>query len=535
MKILDSAILYLRQGRSVIPMSPKDKRPLVGWTEFQKRQPTEKEVCDMFKQHPNAMCGLITGQISNIAVLDCDSEEASEKVDLMLPESFVIPIAQTPRGGRHYYFSCDDNSIQTKTAVFKHCDIRANGGCIVCPPSINSQGKAYQWLDGLELTKERMQPMPSRLKQLLSNAIANNNINNNKYIRGTGKNIPVTEKLFESGRRDNDLFSLALSLRKQGWFPDHVLQVLINVANTWGEQNEIKWLQQKVESAFKHEERKIEDISKALDEWILLQDGYFSVTSSYDELRAVTVQQKTAIRGAILRRVKSGILEKHTEKSGIYRKVDTSEELINFLNVQDVSLNLKLPFQIENYVKIMPKNIIVIAGEPNSGKTAFLLNCAYLNMQKHDVFYFSSEMGGLEMRDRLSKFDIPLGQWRFKAIERGSNFADVVRPDAINIIDFLELTKDFYMVSGYIKGIFDKLRNGISIIALQKNPGCDHGLGGFRSLEKPRLYLAMEPGKIKIVKGKNWANSELNPNGLECDFKLVSGCKFIQISGWKKP
>jgi hypothetical protein len=44
----------------------------------------------------------------------------------------------------------------------------------------------------------------------------------------------------------------------------------------------------------------------------------------------------------------------------------------------------------------------------------------------------------------------------------------------------------------------------------------------------------MDSGKIKIVKGKNWATEGRNPNGLELRFRLVQGCRFIPDNGWEK-
>ena len=56
----------------------------------------------------------------------------------------------------------------------------------------------------------------------------------------------------------------------------------------------------------------------------------------------------------------------------------------------------------------MPKNIIVVAGTPNAGKTAFLLNVVQMNMSgKMPIHYFSSEMGSMEFKGRLQKFDLP--------------------------------------------------------------------------------------------------------------------------------
>ena len=85
-----------------------------------------------------------------------------------------------------------------------------------------------------------------------------------------------------------------------------------------------------------------------------------------------------------------------------------------------------------------------------------------------------------------------------------------------------------------LKGISDHLKNGFALIALQKNHGRDEGLGGARGLEKPRLYLAMDNGRLKIVKGKSWADRGNNHNGQSIRFKLVDGCKFIIESRWER-
>lgn len=82
--------------------------------------------------------------------------------------------------------------------------------------------------------------------------------------------------------------------------------------------------------------------------------------------------------------------------------------------------------------------------------------------------------------------------------------------------------------------IHKKLDSAVCFVAIQKNKGVDTGLGGQRSLEKPRLYLAMEAGVLKIVKAKNWTTSE-NPNGKQINFKLVRGCKFLTQNSWYLP
>ena len=134
---------------------------------------------------------------------------------------------------------------------------------------------------------------------------------------------------------------------------------------------------------------------------------------------------------------------------------------------------------------------------------------------------------------RIAKMDCPLNSWKFSAWGRSGDWPDVIRPDAINIVDYLELHDDFYKVGGLLKAISDKLKSGFALVALQKNIGRDEGLGGARSLEKPRLYLAMDHGRTKIVKAKSWADGRLNPNGMTITWKLIDGCKFRNVTEWR--
>ena len=133
-----------------------------------------------------------------------------------------------------------------------------------------------------------------------------------------------------------------------------------------------------------------------------------------------------------------------------------------------------MPFRLEEKVKILPKNIIIIGGTPDGGKTAFLLNVASMNRNSHNIFYFTSEMGLDELQERVDLMGIVREEWHSKitTIERSSNFSDVIRPDGLNIIDFLELSGDDYLKVGeHIRRIWEKLTTGVCFIAIQKRYG----------------------------------------------------------------
>jgi hypothetical protein len=134
---------YCRRNLSVIPVGD-DKRPLIQWKEFQDRRATEAELLEWWTTWPGANIGIVTGKISGITVIDFDSEEAVAKIEERLPDSFLCPIARTPRGGRHYYFPYEPE-LKTCTGILPGVDIRNDGGYVVAPPSMTPRG-VYEWL-----------------------------------------------------------------------------------------------------------------------------------------------------------------------------------------------------------------------------------------------------------------------------------------------------------------------------------------------------------------------------------------------------
>ena len=110
----------------------------------------------------------------------------------------------------------------------------------------------------------------------------------------------------------------------------------------------------------------------------------------------------------------------------------------------------------------------------------------------------------------------------------------------MNIIDYLEIPDQFWLVGGKLKEIYDKLDNGIATIALQKKFGQKLGRGAEFGLEKPRLYVTLEAnppeGNIaEVVKCKNHARSDMNPNYMQCVFKVIQGVEIRQMSSWCHP
>ncbi len=528
-QVLETALQYQAKNLCVIPINPYTKKPFFGIEEFQKRYSTKEEIQKWWREFPTAMIGIMTGKISDLFVLDLDPGHDPSQIGEFISDSIITPTSITPRKGNHLYFKCpEDERVTIKAPLMKGVDYRCNGGYIIAPPSRNGYGRGYQWLDGLSLIDLAPEPLPQELY---------NYILKNLHYKSKGKKDGVTssdistQAYFQEGRRDEDLFTVANSLVKTKVEEGLVFQTLNIIGENCDPPFPKNEILEKIDSAFKRARKRERNLTEDIERWVSVTNGYFSVTDSDRALLIVTNEEKIARRQVFHRLLEKGIVERFGEKDGVYRRVESQADEIDFMGTEEKILNLQWPFEIERWVKILPKNIIVIAGESNAGKTAFLLNASWLNMGKFKINYFSSEMGAMELRARLQKFEGNLQHWKDNVNfrERSSNFADVVKPNDVNIIDFLEVTEDFFKVGGMIKEIYDKLKKGIAIIALQKNKGRDLGLGAERSIEKARLYLSIESGKIKIVKGKNWANPEINPNGMMWSFKLVQGSKFIVV------
>lgn len=285
------------------------------------------------------------------------------------------------------------------------------------------------------------------------------------------------------------------------------------------------------------EKPKTVNIAAEVRSYIELSDSYISVTGCYNQLSELLSATgatssykdwRKTVRAEFIRLKKEGKI-RPDKKEGHYRRVDdVCPDMV--LKPSKDTHPVILPFRLRDYVKIFPKNIIVVGGVKSSGKTAFLLNTAFDNRDNPEgVFYYNSEMGEDELVERLENFETPMSEWgkiHFKS--RVSNFADVVKsnPNAIHIIDFLELYDEFYRIGEFIREIFDVLGKGVAIIAIQKNPHNDLPLGGARAIEKARLVLAFDYGCIKIVDAKNFARKGVNPRGWTLEYKLIAGCKY---------
>lgn len=538
--MIESALYYREKlNFSIIPIIPRKKKPLIKWEKYQKELPAIDEVKEWWTKTPNANIGIVTGKINNLAVIDFDKHkpEYSEEIALeYFPENIETPTVLTPSGGLHLYFKYPTKQeLTNNTGILPAIDLRANGGYIIAPPSMNSKKKQYEWIDGLHISEVKLNSIPNAYYLFLNNTSTS--------IYNNSKNHAKKLQLFKEGRRDEDLFHLANTLIKGRMLEDEVYQYLEFIAKNCNPPYPQKDISSKIKSALKRTEKHEKNLSHEIREFVLSTDGYFLSKDVYFCLSLSTRKEKKLCSKVLSDLAKDKIIERIGSKNGNFRLIDYTAPDIDLYAPKKEFLDLKFPLDLHSYFRAMPKNIIVIAGTQDSGKTAFLLRFAVMNMNRGmDIRYQTSEMGTFELQDRLEMFeDVPLEDWKkvnFK--ENSSNFQDYILPDGINIIDYLEITDNFYKIGAELKKIHDRLKDGIAIIGLQKDFKTDLGRGGTFSSEKPRLYISLtsnppEGGIAKIVKCKNWVNKRVNPNHRECSFRIRDGNEIRQITRWDYP
>lgn len=254
-------------------------------------------------------------------------------------------------------------------------------------------------------------------------------------------------------------------------------------------------------------------LSDRITTWIEGISSEFTVGQLDSELSLTSKQEKNNRRQILNRLTKSGKLVRVA--AGKFRTIHTPE-VIDFLNVDSEKsiIDLKLPFGLHHLFKLFPKSIIVVAGEPNQGKTAFLAETAVLNLDLKPK-YFSSEMSAEEFKVRFKSFEdmAPLTKIaaKMQAHYLDDDYHQYIDPNGINIIDYLEIDDLFYLVGEKIKLIHQTLNTGVAVVAIQKKPKSAMGLGGMFSMQKPRVYLSLAPGVLTLLKIKN-RNPGPDPN-----------------------
>jgi hypothetical protein len=122
------------------------KVPVTAWKAFQIGRATDSELQVWFGNGVRRNIGIVTGALSAVVAVDCDSPEALTWADAHLPPT---PMTTRTCRGEHRFYRHPGvmlrNAVRIRTGVpVVRIDIRADGGYVVAPGSVHTSGFVYE-------------------------------------------------------------------------------------------------------------------------------------------------------------------------------------------------------------------------------------------------------------------------------------------------------------------------------------------------------------------------------------------------------
>lgn len=270
--------------------------------------------------------------------------------------------------------------------------------------------------------------------------------------------------------------------------------------------------------------------SLAVDDWLAHHIGEtFDLDIICRHLEIHDAHKRNLISQKLAYEVNHGKIEKINRN---YRYVDNSIIKLDWRkSTGAVNVPINWPqgkdgskFGFDGHVYIPEKALIVLAGVTNTGKSVFMRNFLFRNMDTRKCVYFTSETSEDDFATYASKMTWanPVndnGSDKFELIWREKDFKDVLDPDAINIIDWFNIYDNFYRIGELFDGMKSVLNKGVLVVAIQKDPFKGLGVGGMWAEHKSSLYMTMDFGRLTVLKAKKWY--EENPNHQSWGFNVV--------------
>jgi hypothetical protein len=307
-----------------------------------------------------------------------------------------------------------------------------------------------------------------------------------------------------------------------------------------------------------------EGISAAI--WQIISDSSadFTTVWLHNELDARTHKKKAIIRAILSRFEKKGMISKKPGVRGAYQIVEQEIENMGPNFTEEEGIPLPMPFDLHKLIKILPGSVVVVGGATNAGKT--LLGFSFLRcfltvimpeiaipssqsnksspslrsftvrgcpLKFAGIRFLNSEMSSEELgyvlkcmgQDGQADPDAMVLNNMVQWVRRTRDWQRAILKDGINVVDFLQIHKDFYEIGGVIAEMADALGHGILIVLIQKKSGESAPRGGDFALERARIAINLDyagPGvsSLYLRKVKHPVDYRDNPQGKELDFSF---------------
>ncbi len=151
--LASAAFQLALKRKAIFALSPGSKIPLAG-THGHLDASIDADVCRVrWKKNPTANIGIATGSRSGFWAIDVDPIHGGDKtLQSLIEEHGELPTTvsvKTPSGGIHMWWSWSDDPPVIRNSAGRigpGIDVRGEGGYVIAPPSVLSDGRSYQWI-----------------------------------------------------------------------------------------------------------------------------------------------------------------------------------------------------------------------------------------------------------------------------------------------------------------------------------------------------------------------------------------------------
>lgn len=179
-------------------------------------------------------------------------------------------------------------------------------------------------------------------------------------------------------------------------------------------------------------------------------------------------------------------------------------------------------FGIEECVEVFAGDLVLITGDTNYGKTVIALSIMGENLGLMPALLMGSEYTATngkaspKFKRRMNRMNwvewIKDGKPSFQLLPVGADYEDYIESDHLNVIDWVSLPGEYYLIDRVMKLSKDGVGKGVLVMVLQKNKGAEFAEGGQRSERYADVVLKIDPygenqsmltlGKVKAPKGR---------------------------------
>ena len=333
---------------------------------------------------------------------------------------------------------------------------------------------------------------------------------------------------------------LAKQLYKSGTDPRIIRQVLEmvikNAVPPLSEEESDRIVNYSIEIGSKKERNLAEEVGAYIDS----TNGNFLSTEVHNFLGISTTLHKKNISMIMKRLCDKGLIEKYGNKNGSWRRIDRSINIQSWWEATGLPLPIKFPLGIEEFAKVFSGNLILLEGQKSQGKSAFAIEFCRLNRRlfKDKILYQNIEMSDDELLDRFMSYGevMPPEEWRESVtfIRQSGEWWDKINPDGLNVVDYLIEYKEAYLIADFVWKIHQKLKSGIALVVVQRDPFKPYPAGGRGVRDIPRLVISLIHHKIRLEDVKSFhMTPHGNPTGMVKKYKQVNWWKFISTTEWE--